>query len=143
MSRKLNFHENLTPRDAPTGSSDRSFGLVFAVFFTAVGCWPLLFGNAPRFWALALAAVFLGLALLRPRLLAPLNALWTRLGLLLHRVVNPIVLGLLFFAVMTPAGLLRRWLHPDPLRLAFDRKAATYWIQREPGPPPQSMTRQF
>lgn len=143
MSKKLNFHENLGARPAPTGSSDRSFGIVFAVFFAVIGCWPLLFGNAPRVWALVPAGIFLALALLRPGLLAPLNALWTRLGLLLHRVVNPIVLGLIFFVVMTPAGLLRRWLHPDPLRLAFDREAATYWIEREPGPPPESMTRQF
>ena len=81
---------------------------------------------------------------MRPALLAPLNRLWTRFGALLHRVVSPIVLGFMFFVVITPMGLVRRMLVKDPLRLRFDRQAGSYWVPRQPpGPPPQSLTNQF
>ncbi len=143
MSGKMNFHEAMAQREAPKGGSDRAFGVVFTVVFAAIGLWPVLFSNPPRLWSLGVAAVFLALALLRPQLLAPLNALWTRFGLLLHRIVNPIILGLIFFVVITPSGLLRQWLRRDPLNVAFDPAAETYWIEREPGPAPESMKQQF
>ena len=143
MAGKINFHETMAQREAPKGGSDRAFGIVFTVVFVLIGCWPLLFSNPPRIWSLAVAAVFLGLAFLYPRALAPLNALWTRFGLLLHRVVNPLILGLIFYVVITPSGLLRQWLRRDPLNLDFDREAKSYWIEREPGPSPESMKRQF
>lgn len=136
------LHEELRRDDAPKPSSDRSFGLVFAAVFALVGLWPLLDGGAPQAWALALAAIFLGLGFAAPRLLGPLNRLWTRFGLLLARVTNPLLLGLLFFAVVTPMGLAMRALGRDPLRRRFDRAAATYWIERRP-PGPAPMSRQF
>ena len=143
MSRNA-LQDIFRPDDDIQRSSDRSFGLVFAVVFAIVGCWPLLGGNAVRWWALAIAAAFLGIALARPVLLAPLNAAWTRLGLLLHRIVNPIVMGLVFFFVVTPTGLIMRALGKDAMRRRFDRDAESYWAPRDGGSPePETMKRQF
>ncbi len=126
------------------GSSDRSFGLVFAAVFLAGGLWPLLRGGTPRVWALVVAGAFLIASLARPSLLAPLNRLWTRFGLLLNKVTTPIVMGVLFYLVVTPTGLLMRLFGKDPLRLSRDQEADSYWIKREPpGPSPETMTNQF
>lgn len=125
-------------------ASDRSFGVVFTIVFLIVALWPLPAGGAVRLWALAIAALFALASLLRPRTLAPLNRAWTRLGLLMHRVVNPIVLGLIFAITIVPTGLVFRLLRKDPLRLRRDPAADSYWIRREPpGPAPKSMQRQF
>ena len=133
-----------TPPPPKQGSSDRTFGWVMTAFFSLVGLWPLLHGHAWRGWALALAAIFALAAWLMPRLLAPLNRLWTRLGLLLHKITNPIVLGLAFYGVIAPIGLLMRLTGRDPLRLKRDAASASYWIERQPpGPPPSSFPRQF
>jgi len=75
--------------------------------------------------------------------LAPLNKWWTKLGLLLYRVVSPIVLGLLFYVTLTPIALVMRLLGKDPLRLRRDPDAASYWIDRSPPPAPESMKNQF
>ena len=105
---------------------------------------PLLHDNPVRWWALAAAAVFCGLALLLSRALAPLNRLWSRFGLLLSKIVSPIVLALLYFLTVVPVGLLMRLSGKDPLRLRFDPKAESYWIPRTPpGPAPDSMKNQF
>jgi hypothetical protein len=124
--------------------SERSFGLVFAGFFALVGLWPLFGGETPRLWALGLGGVFLLLAFLAPKTLAPFNRLWFRFGLLLHKIVNPLVMALMFFVVIMPIGLLMRLVGKDPLRLRFDREAKSYWIPRDPpGPPPESLKNQF
>ena len=144
MGVRRDTHEDFSRDEAVKGSSDRSFGLVFAVVFAIVAFWPLTGGHGPRWWAFAVAAAFLLAALLRPGLLAPLNRLWTRLGLLLHKIVNPLVMGLMFFLVITPMGIVMRMTGKDPMRLRRDGAAATYWILREPpGPEPQSMKNQF
>lgn len=137
-------HEDLTREQRVEQSSDRSFGLVFAGVFVLVAGWPLFHGEALRWWALAVAAVFSLLALLKPALLADLNRLWIRLGVLLGRIVSPVALGVVFYVALTPIGLLMRLTGGDPLRLKRDPGAASYWIPREPpGPPPDSMTNQF
>lgn len=124
--------------------SERSFGLVFAVVFALVGLWPLKDGGDARPWALAIALAFLLTALAMPRLLKPLNVLWFRFGLLLHHVVTPVVMGLLFFLTVTPVGLLMRATGKDPLRLGRDPDAPSYWIDRAPpGPAPETMKNQF
>ena len=127
------------------GSSDRAFGYVFAAVFAIVAAWPVVFGEGGlRWWAVAVAGVFLVLALMLPRVLAPLNRLWLRFGLLLHRVVNPLVMGLLFFLVLTPMGLIARACGKDFLRLRRDPGAASYWLPRQPpGPAPDGMRNQF
>lgn len=137
-------HEDLTREDLVEGSSDRNFGLVFGVVFVLIGAWPVLHGQPLRWWAIGIAAVFSLLAVAKPALLAVPNRLWTRLGVLLGKVVSPIALGILFYGVIAPMGVVARLVGKDPLRLKLDASAESYWIRREPpGPPPQSMTNQF
>jgi len=137
-------HENLDREQRVEGSSDRTFGFVFALVFLAFACWPLLSGAAPRWWAVVLAAVFGLVALFKPVLLARPNALWMKLGILMGKVVSPIALGILFYGVFAPTGALMRLSGKDPLRLKLDSRADSYWIPREPpGPPPDSMTNPF
>jgi hypothetical protein len=139
-----NSHETFRERDAVKGSSDRSFGIVFAVVFSVVGLVPLFSGSGPRWWSIGLAAIFLVTALGYPKILAPLNRLWTRFGLLLHRIVNPIIMGLLFFLVVTPIAMIMRLVGKRPLHLEQDPDVTTYWISRDPpGPPPETMKQQF
>ena len=141
----MSAHESYTRGLRVQGSSNRSLGFVFAVFFAGVALLPLLGGLPPRKWALAVSGAFALAAWLAPAILAPLNRFWTWLGLVLHRVTNPIVLGLLFYGVFTPLGLFyRRVLGKDFLKLKQDAEADTYWIERQPpGPPPESMLNQF
>ncbi len=140
----METHERLTPNEPAAGGSDRGFGFVFAGVFTVVGLFPLLDGGAPRLWPFAFAGAVLAIALVKPELLTPCNKGWFRFGLLLHRIVSPVVMALLFYAVMTPTGLIMRALGKDPLRLRFDPNAESYWIHREPaGPNPESMKNQF
>lgn len=125
-------------------STDRSFGLVFAVFFLMLALWPLLHQHEMRLWALVIAAIFLLLALAIPKLLAPLNRMWTSFGMLLHRIVSPLALGILFYGVVMPTGLLMRLFGKDLLRLRLDKSANSYWIQRSPsGPTPESLKLPF
>jgi hypothetical protein len=137
-------HESLDRKEPISGSSNRAFGLVFATVFGVIGLWPWLFGGHVRIWSVAIGAAFLVVALLWPAVLAPLNRIWTRFGLLLHRIVSPVVLGVMFFGVVTPMGLVMRALGKDPLRLRFDPAARTYWIERRPpGPAPDTLNNQF
>ena len=137
-------HEDLSREQQVEGSSDRNFGLVFAAVFLLVGGLPLLHGGSVRWWAFVISVIFGGIALVRPRLLAGLNRLWTRLGVLLSKVISPIALGVLYYAALTPVGILMRLTGKDPLRLKRDAGADSYWIARQPpGPPPDSMTNQF
>lgn len=138
------LHEDLNRVHVAEPGAPRGFGIVFAAVFAVIGLWPLTDGEGVRAWALAVAAVFLALALIRPSLLAPLNRIWLGLGAVLHRVVNPLVMGLMFFAVITPTALLLRLMGKDLLRRRFSLAADSYWIPREPpGPEPQSMRNQF
>lgn len=137
-------HENLVREENIEGSSDRVFGLVFMGFFLIVAAWPLLSRQGPRWWAAGLAAAFLVTAMARPSLLSGLNRQWMKLGLLLGKIVSPVALGILFYLVITPLGLMIRIAGKDPLRLRVERESDSYWIQRKPpGPPPDSMTNQF
>ena len=125
--------------------SNKSFGLVFAAVFAIIAFWPLVFhGNSPRIWALIIAAVFLALTFLAPQILTPLNRLWFKFGLLLSKIITPIVMGLIFFVTVVPIGLIRRIRNPDPLNQKFDPDADSYWIQRDPEMDKQtSMRKQF
>ncbi len=137
-------HEDFSRAHEFTGPSDRNFGTVFTLFFTIIGLWPLRHGQPIRMWALGLAALFLALTLIRPQVLHPLNRAWLGLGLLLGRIVNPIVIGILFYVVFTPAGIIARALGKDFLRLKRNASDKTYWISRTPpGPTPESMAKQF
>ena len=111
--------------------SERSFAIVFAVVFAIVGGWPLLEGASPRWWALAIALAFLGLGFLAPKALGPLNRVWFAFGRLLHRIVSPLVLGILFFSTLTPTAWAMRALGKDPLRLARKGPGESYWVPRD------------
>jgi saxitoxin biosynthesis operon SxtJ-like protein len=125
-------------------SSDRSLGFVFGAAFSLLGTWPLIHGGAPRVWFLLLACLFALVAIYAPRILRPLNVVWTRLGALLHRIVTPVAMGVVFFLVVTPMAWIMWMLGKDPLRLTRDTNARSYWIERQPpGPDPRSMVRQF
>jgi hypothetical protein len=112
--------------------SDRSFGLVFAVVFAVVALLPLWHGGSPRWWALAVALALVGVAFVRPAILHRLNRLWFRFGLLLSRVVSPIVMAVLFVTTIVPIGLVMRLRGADLLKRSFDPDAETYWIPVDP-----------
>lgn len=140
----METHENISPDVPVQRSSDRSFGVVFAVVFALIGLWPLIGGGAVRLWPLIVAAAFLLAAVVRPKILAALNLLWFRFGLLLHRLTNPLIMGLVFYLAVTPTALIMRALGKDPLRRRLDRTAKTYWIERRPpGPAGETMKQQF
>lgn len=129
---------------AMTGSSNRAFGLVFSGVFAIVAYFPLLSGGPLRLWFLVVAIVFLLLALAVPGILAPANRLWMKFGMLLHSIVSPIALGIVFYLAVMPTGLFMRLLGKDPLRLRLDPVAESYWIRRvPPGPAADSLNNQF
>jgi len=121
--------------------SERGFGLVFFCFFLIVATLPLLSGETPRLWALAVALIFVVLALVRPAVLTPLNKIWFRFGLLLGKIVTPIVMSLVFFLTVLPTGVIMRLLGKDLLNRKIDRSAPSYWVKRED--PVGSMRNQF
>ena len=127
--------------------SDRNFGLVLGAAFIVIGGLPMLHGGAPRLWAFAIAPLLILPALFFPSVLKPLNRLWFELGLLLGRIVAPIVMLILFLVVFTPLGLIMRLFGKDPLKRKYDPRASTYWIRRGSGegetPPMGSMKNQF
>jgi hypothetical protein len=137
-------HEDLSRQHVARAPSNRSFGFVFSAFFLLLALSPLRKHQPARLWALAIAVGFLAVGILAPAVLTPLNRLWMQLGRLLGRVTTPIVTGLLFYLVFTPAGFVARVLGKDPLRLRFDPNASSYWQERRPpGPPPEDMANQF
>jgi len=124
----------------PEGPTDRSFGLVFFGFFSILSI--VLWWKASNNWpyTLAAAGIFLALAMTIPRVLNPLNKIWMKFGELLHKIVNPVVMGLIFFVTITPIALYFRVSGKDQLRLKLDPAASSYWIDREPpGPDPKTM----
>ncbi len=140
---KQSTHESFIREEGSEPGSDRTFGLVMAGALAAVSLlngwhhgrlWP---------WTSAATVVFLIAAWLRPAVLHPVNRLWMKLGLLLHKIVNPIVMGLLFYGSILPTSLVMRMRGRDLLRLRRDPDAATYWIARVPGPAPETMRDQF
>jgi hypothetical protein len=138
------LHEDLRRQGEVRRGSDRSFGFTFAVVFLVIALLPLRHGLGLRWWAAALAVAFALAAFLAPRLLAPLNWLWTRFGDLLHKITTPLVMGLLFFGALTPVAAILRLSGKDPLRLKRDGKLASYWIERRPpGPAPDSLHQAF
>jgi hypothetical protein len=136
-------HESFVRDEAAQPGSDRNFGLVMAgalALVSLVNGWHL--GRVWP-WTSAAAVLFLIAALLLPSSLHPLNRLWMKLGLVLHRIVNPIVMGLLFYGTILPTGLVMRMRGRDLLRLKREPGAESYWIAREPGPAPETMKDQF
>jgi hypothetical protein len=143
MVERSGFHEDFRQENVAPGS-DRGFGLVLATFFALIGALKLWRGHAVGGVWCAAGLVFFVLAVARPKVLAPLNHLWLKLGLLLYKVVNPLVMALMFYLTILPIGLLMRLFRKDPLSLKRDPRASSYWIERRPpGPAPDTMRKQF
>jgi hypothetical protein len=141
----MSAHEDLSRQDEnQKQSSDRFFGLTFFGVFLIIALWPLLRHGSVSLPFLGIALGFLAVSLIAPALLGPLNRLWLKFGALLHSITSPIILGIMFFLVILPIGLIMRLLGKDFLHLRFDNSASSYWIRREPpGPEKTSLNRQF
>ena len=140
----MDTHESIARRPVMKASSNRTFGIVFAVFFAIVAFVRFVRSGQMPLWAMGLSILFLTLSFAAPQLLTPFNRLWTALGALLHRITNPIILGALYYLVFTPFGWFLRLLGNDFLRLRAQPRAASYWIVKQPsGPPPGTMSSQF
>ena len=109
--------------------SNKSFGIVFFIFFLIVALYPLVNEESIRIWAVILSVTFLILGLINSQALTPLNILWFKFGILLGKIISPIVMGLVFFLVVTPTGIIMRLLKKDLLKLKKN-KLNTYWINR-------------
>ena len=112
-------------------SSNRSFGLVFFVVFLIVALWPLKYGEVFRLWALSLSIIFFILGILNSKLLTPLNKLWLKFGIFLGSIVSPVVMGIVYFMVVTPIGIFMRLLSKDLLKISKVKNSPTYWIKRD------------
>lgn len=124
--------------------TDRSFGLVFAVAFLLLAAYMAWASNNTwPFWG-GIGLIFGTVALLFPSTLRPLNKLWFRFGLLLHKILSPVILGLMFFLTITPIAMVLKLVGKDVLKLRFEPECRTYWIERQPpGPESSSMKDQF
>tara|TARA_B110000459_G_scaffold182614_1_gene210933 strand:- start:2461 stop:2850 length:390 start_codon:yes stop_codon:yes gene_type:complete len=108
-------------------SSNKSFGVVFFIFFLVISLWPLLVNEEIRVWALAVSVVFITLGMLKPYLLTPLNRIWARFGFFLGSFISPLVMCILFFAIVTPTGFLMRIFSKDFMNLKKNNDKS-YWI---------------
>jgi len=109
--------------------SNRSFGIVFFTVFLIIATYPLINNGEIRIWSLILSLVFLILGLLNSKILYPLNKIWFKFGLLLGKLVSPLIMAIIFFLVVTPIGILMRVLNKDLLNLKFN-KSKSYWIEK-------------
>jgi hypothetical protein len=124
--------------------SARSFAIVFCVVFALIGLLPLINGGPMRVWALGVAGVFLFFTFFFTSVLQPLNVLWFRFGMLLSRIVNPLVMLVIYAIAIVPFGIAARLFGKDLLKLKTDPNAKSYWVEREPpGPAPESIEQQF
>ena len=121
-------------------SSNRSFGIVFFVVFLIISIYPLIKNEDIRVWSLIIASIFLILGLNNSEILTPLNKLWFRFGLLLGKIISPLVMGIIFFIVVTPIGLIMRLLQKDLLKLRYNDNKS-YWVEKTG--PKSKMKNQF
>ena len=121
-------------------SSNRSFGIVFFIVFLLIATYPLLNNDHVRIWSLIISIVFLILGLLNSKILFPLNKIWFKFGILLGKIISPLIMGLIFFVIVTPIGLLMRLFNKDLLSLKSN-KSKSYWIEKSE--PKSKMKNQF
>jgi hypothetical protein len=121
-------------------SSNRSFGVVFFVIFILIALYPITYNEDIRIWSLIISFIFLFLGLLNAKILTPLNKLWFKFGIFLGRIVSTIVMGIIFFFIITPIGIIMRIIGKDLLDLKFN-KNKSYWIEKTG--PKSKMKNQF
>ena len=112
-------------------SSNRSFGIVFFLFFLIISLWPIINKEEIRVWALIISLIFLVLGIINSRILSPLNKIWFKLGILLGNFISPVVMGIIFFLVVTPIGIIMRIFGKNLLRLNRKKIKNTYWQNKE------------
>ena len=110
--------------------SNRNFGFVFFIVFLVIALWPLLKGENLRLWSLLISTIFFILGLLNAKILTPFNKIWMKFGEILGSVISPLVMGVIFFGIVTPTGLLLKLIGKDVLKLKEDKKD-TYWIEKD------------
>ena len=120
--------------------SNKSFGIVFFIVFLIISIYPMLNSENIRIWSLIISFIFLVLGLLNSKLLNPLNKIWFKFGLFLGKIISPVIMGVIFFFVVTPIALLMKLLQKDLLNLKFN-KNKTYWIEKSG--PKSKMKNQF
>ena len=110
--------------------SNRSFGIVFFIVFLIISLWPLLNSNEIRIWSLIVSIIFLTLGLINSKALTPLNKLWFKFGIFLGNIISPIVMGIIYFGVVTPTGLMMKLFRKDILKLKKNN-SETYWVTKD------------
>ncbi|MDA7583426.1 SxtJ family membrane protein [bacterium] len=110
--------------------SNKSFGIVFFILFLIIAIYPIFYGEKLKIWSLVISTIFLILGLLNSKILTPLNLLWFKFGIQLGRIVSPIIMAFVFFLVVTPTGLIMRFLNKDLLNLK-KKNSKSYWIDRK------------
>jgi len=121
-------------------SSNRSFGIVFFIVFLLITLYPLTYNGEIRIWSAIISLIFLVLGLLNSKILTPLNKLWFKFGIFLGKIISPVIMGIIFFLVVTPIGLIMRLLGKDVLNLKYN-KSKSYWIEKSG--PKSKMKNQF
>ena len=110
--------------------SNRNFGVVFFVVFLLIGLWPILKGNEIRIWSIVISLIFLILGILNSKILTPFNKAWFRFGIFLGNFISPIIMGIVFFLVVTPTGLIMKLFRKDLINLRKNN-SSTYWIEKK------------
>jgi len=137
-------HVRMAPSSTAPLPSDRSFGFTFTTVFALVGAWMAWKSSTHFVFPLVASALFLLVSLTVPRVLHPLNVAWMRLAVVLNRIVSPVVMGVIYFGLLTPIAAAMRLRGRDALHRRFDAKLDTYWIKRDPpGPAGSSFPQQF
>ena len=140
----MKTHENIIEKQDIQIGSNKSFGIVFAVVFFVIALWPLIDEGNFRVWALVTGIILSLISFIYPSIYKPFNYIWFKFGLLLGKIVTPIVMGFLYFFTITPTALIMRTLKKRPLDLEFDESLDSYWKYRDPpGPSSESMKNQF
>ena len=121
-------------------SSNRSFGIVFFIVFLLIALYPLTYSEEIRVWSVTISLIFLVLGLFNSKILTPLNKLWFKFGIFLGKIISPIIMGIIFFLVVTPIGLLMRLLGKDLINLKYNNNKS-YWIEKKG--PKSKMKNQF
>lgn len=139
------LHEDFSRQEQVNQSSERAFGITFAICFLLVGLWPVLISNGEARWLLIiLSGLILAISLARPKWLFWPSKLWMKLGLMLSHLTSPVAIGIIFFLVVTPIALIMRALGHDPMRRNVSSASGSYWIERDPpGPSCDSLKNQF
>ena len=122
-------------------SSNRSFGIVFFIVFLFIALYPITYSEDIRIWSLIISFIFIILGLLNSKILTPLNKLWFKFGVILGKIISPTIMGIIFFLVVTPIGLIMKVLGKDLLKLKYNKKGNTYWIEKNG--PKSKMKNQF